>query len=269
MEDPREVARIGRAFISKCSIFAILVSGAHAADLTPPNAPATGLPEVLPHWYVRLGVVGALDQSTSNLYSQALAGAVVPGIGLVPIGGTGPQVPLIGRGATYSNVFTASVQAGYFLTQNWSIEIAGGLPVWVTVKITGFSATAPLSGTTLSEILPAAVPITAVYHFTQFGAFQPYLGAGIAPSFVLSIRNGFSTGGSFEPAVGLVLQGGAEYMFNRNWGVFIDVKKTFTESTGKATGINFGSPIGTVPVNSTIKTSAEPWLFATGITYRF
>jgi outer membrane protein len=262
--------RIVAAFISRFSICVLSVSAVHAADLGgSSNAPVIAAPEAFPRWYVRFGVLGAIDQSTSNLFSQSLASVVVPGIGLVPIGGTGPQTLLTGRGATYSNAFTAGVQVGYFFSQNWSLELAGGVPVWVKVRITGFSAAAPLSGTVLSEILPAAVPITAVYHFTQLGALQPYLGAGIEPSFLLSIRDRFSTGGSFKPTLGLVLQGGFDYMFNRNWGVFFDLKKVFAESTGHATGINFGPPIGTIPVDSTIKTSAQPWLFTTGITCRF
>ena len=271
MARQKKPTRILRAIVSTCLFFSALsISAANAADLaSPSNAPVTAAPEASPLWYIRLGALGAIDQTSSNLYSQQLAGVVIPGVGFVPLAGAGPQMLLAGRGATYSNAFTASVEVGYFFTPNLSLEIAGGVPVWVTVKITGFSLTTPASGTILTETLPAAIPITAVYHFTQFGALQPYLGGGIAPSFDFSIRNGFSTGGSYEPAVGLVLQGGFDYMLSRNWGVFFDAKKIFTESTGKATGINLGLPIGTIPVQSTIKTSAQPWVFTTGITFRF
>jgi outer membrane protein len=121
----------------------------------------------------------------------------------------------------------------------------------------------------LTEVLPAAIPITAVYHFRQFGAFQPYLGLGFEPSFLLALRSGFSTGGSYEPSVGLVLQGGFDYMFGPHWGVFAEVKKIFAESTGHATGVDFGPPVGVVPVDSTIKTSGQPWLVTAGLAYRF
>jgi outer membrane protein len=176
---------------------------------------------------------------------------------------------LVGRGATYSSVFTASLQAGYFLTPNWSLEVSSGVPLWLTIKITGFSATPPFSGAVLGKLLPGAFPVTGVYHFTQFGVLQPYLGGGIVPSFEFAVQDGFNTRGYFKPTVGLIAQAGADYMFNRNWGVFLDVKKLFIWSTGTSSGFDFGPPIGTIPGAATIKTTFQPWLFSTGVTYRF
>jgi outer membrane protein W len=157
-----------------------------------------------PKWCVKLGLLGVLVQSSSNLYAQPIGDIAVPGIGLVPIG-VGPQEQLPGRGATYSNLVTLGVQAGYFFAQNWSLELATGFPVWMTARISGFSGTAPVSGTELARILPSLAPMTIVYHFSQFGAAEPYLGAGIAPSFTLAAREGFSTGVSLNPAVSLIL----------------------------------------------------------------
>ena len=93
-------------------------------------------------------------------------------------------------------------------------------------------------------------------------------GGGIVPSFELGFRDGFNTGGSFGPTVGLVAQAGSDYMFNRNWGVFLDVKKLFNWSTGKSTGFDLGPPIGTIPGAATIKTTFQPWLFSTGSSAR-
>jgi outer membrane protein len=271
MSDRNKPTTIANVFVVKCLVFALSANVAQAADLasSPPAAQLTAVPEVTSRWFARFGALGVIDQSSSRLFAQPIAGVVVPGIGFVPVGGAGSQALLAGRGATYSNIFSASVQAGYFFTPNWSLELSGGVPIWVKAKITGFSPTAPVSGTVLAELLGAAVPVTVVYHFTQFGALQPYLGGGIVPSFALAVRDGFNTGGSFEPALGLVLQAGSEYMFNRNWGVFFDVKKLFIQTTGKATGIDLGPPIGTIPAAATIKTNFQPWLFATGFTYRF
>ena len=142
--------------------------------------------------------MGALNQSWSSLFAQPVAEVVVPRIGLVPVSGFGPQVSLVGRGATYSSVFTATFQAGYFFTPNWSLEVSAVVPLWLNIKITGFSATPPFSGTVLGKLLPGVVPITAVYHFTQLGALQPYLGGGIVPSFEFAVQDGFNTGGSFR-----------------------------------------------------------------------
>ncbi len=261
---------IVKAFVANYLIFALSAGAVHAADLpSPPAAPPSPVPETAPSWYVRLGAFGVLNQSWSSLFAQQVVGVVVPGIGFVPVSGFGPQVSLVGRGATFSSVISASFRAGYFFTPNWSLEVSTGVPLWQNIKITGFSATPPFSGTSLGKLLPGDVPITAVYHFTQLGALQPYLGGGIVPSFELGFQDGFNTGGSFGPTVGLVAQAGSDYMFNRNWGLFLDVKKLFVWSTGKSTGFDVGPPIGTIPGAATIKTTFQPWSFSTGVTYRF
>jgi outer membrane protein len=261
---------IVKAFVLRSFVFVLSAGAVHPADLPNPPAPPTSpVPEVAPRWYVRLGALGALNQSWSSLYAQPVTAVPVPTFGLVPVGGFGPQMSLIGRGATYSSVFSATFQGGYFFTPNWSLEVSSGVPLWLTIKITGFSPTPPFSGTVLGKLLPAVVPITGVYHFTQFGAVQPYLGAGIVPAFELAVQDGFNTGGWFEPTVGLVAQAGSDYMFNRNWGVFLDVKKLFIWSTGRSSGFDLGPPIGTIHGAATIKTTIQPWLFSTGVTYRF
>jgi outer membrane protein len=270
MTGRNKTTTIVKAFVQGSLILALSAGAVRAADLPSPQpAPPSPVPEAAPNWYVRVGALGALDQSWSSLFAQQVASVVVPGIGLVPVAGFGPQVSLVGRGATYSSIFTAAFQAGYFFTPNWSLEASSGVPLWLTIKITGFSATPPFSGTVLGKLLPGAVPITAVYHFTQLGAFQPYLGAGIVPSFELAVQGGFNTGGYFWPTVGLAAQAGADYMLNRNWGVFLDVKKLFIWSTGTSSGVDFGPPIGAIPAAATIRTTFQPWLFATGVTYRF
>jgi outer membrane protein len=215
-----------------------------------------------------VGALGSLSQSSSNLYTQSLTEVSVPGVGFVPIG-AGPQSQIPGRGATYTNLWSAAFQGGYSFTPNWSVEVASGFPVWATVKINGFSPDGPPSGTVLAKLMPGGVPITGVYRFTQFGKFQPYLGAGVSPTFALAVQDGYTTGSSYQTALALILQGGFDYMFDKHWGVFFDVKQGFVGTTGNATGINTGPPLGIVSVNSTIKTNARPVTFATGVSYRF
>jgi outer membrane protein len=217
---------------------------------------------------VKVGALGSISKSSSNLYTQALAEFPLPGGGSV-LTGVGPQAQIPGRGASYTNIYTAAFLGGYYFTPNWSVEVATGFPVWSTVKINGYSAAGPPSETVLGKLIPAAIPITGLYHFTQFGGFQPYLGAGLSPTFALQVRNGYATGGSYEPTVGFIVQGGFDYMFNQHWGVFVDAKQAFVNTTGNSTGINLGPPLGIVTVAGSIKTNARPVSFTTGITYRF
>jgi outer membrane protein W len=183
----------------------------------------------------------------------------------------GPQLQIPGRNASYSNIYTVGVVGGYYFTPNWSVEVEGGFPVWSDVRVNGPvpPGGGPPAGTLLAKVMPAGIPITGVYHFTQFGSFQPYLGAGVLPTFALAVRDGYATGGSYQPALGVVVQGGFDFMFNQHWGVFFDAKQSVASTTGNASGINVGPPLGIVSASSWIKTNAKPVSFMTGLTYRF
>jgi outer membrane protein len=268
----RAAARV-KAVVSACAVCALPLGAAHAADLSDQNpAPAPAPPPVLPSlsgWYVRVGAQGDWLRSSSNLYSQTIGEVAVPGGGFA-LGGVGPQLQIPSRGADYSNLYTVGFEGGYFVSPNWSVEVESGVPAWSTVTVTGSPPPGgPPAGTILARVMPASVPITGVYHFTQFGSFQPYLGAGLAPSFALAVRDGYATGASYQPALGVVVQGGFDFMFNQHWGVFFDAKQGFSGTTGNATGINVGSPLGIVSASSWIKTNAKPVTFTTGISYRF
>jgi len=269
MAGPKRPTNLFRACVSTCAVFASSFGAVRAGDLTSPQAtPAPDAPNPSTGWYVRLGAMGVLDRSSSNIYEQSIAGTIVPGIGTVPVG-VGPEFQIPGLGASYSNFAGVSFQGGYFFTPNWSVEAASGFPLWATVTVNGSSSTGPRTGTVLGKLLPGSVPITGVYHFTQFGRFQPYLGAGIAPTFAWAVRDGYSTGFSYQPALGVVVQGGFDYMLNQHWGVFVDAKQGFAGTTGNSTGVNTAPSLGPIPIMGTIKTNARPVSFSAGLTYHF
>jgi outer membrane protein len=269
MAGPKRPTNLFRVCVSTCAVFASSFGAVRAGDLTSPEAaPAPDAPNPSTGWYVRLGAMGVLDRSSSNIYEQSIVGTIVPGIGTVPVG-VGPEFQIPGLGASYSNFAGVSFQGGYFFTPNWSVEAASGFPLWATVTINGSSPTGPPTGTVLGKLLPSSVPITGVYHFTQFGRFQPYLGAGIAPTFAWATRDGYSTGFSYQPALGVVVQGGFDYMLNQHWGVFVDAKQGFVGATGNSTGVNTAPSLGPIPVMGTIKTNARPVSFSAGLTYHF
>jgi len=269
MTGPRRPTGLIRACVSTCAVFASSFGAVWAADVTnSPTGPAADSPNPFTGWYVKLGAMGVLDGSSSNLYRQSIAGMIVPGIGTVPVG-VGPELQVPGLGASYSNFAGVAIQGGYAFTPNWSVEVASGFPMWATVTVNGSSPAGPPSGTVLSKLLPASVPITGVYHFTQFGRFQPYVGAGIAPTFALAVRDGYNVGSTYQPALGVVVQGGFDYMLNQHWGVFVDAKQGFVGATGNSTGVNTAPSLGPIPILGTIKTNARPVAFSAGFTYHF
>ncbi len=272
MTGPKGPARPVKACVSTCAIFVLSLGAVRAADLSNPAPEPSPSAPVLPSlsgWYVRVGALGSWSRSSSNLYSQTIGEVAVPGIGFLPAG-VGPETQIPGRGASYSNLYTVGFEGGYFFTPNWSVEAQTGFPVWSDVRVDGPAPPGgPPAGTLLAKVMPAGIPITGVYHFTQFGGFQPYLGAGLLPTFALAVRDGYATGSSYQPSLGVVVQGGFDFMFNQHWGVFFDAKQSVVNTTGSATGINVGPPLGIISASSWIKTNAKPVSFTTGITYRF
>jgi outer membrane protein len=241
----------------------IWASGAAAADLPapPPAAPPAPVAPALSPWFVKLGFSYAINSGKSTLWSQPALGAPF-------------QAEIPGVGATVGNVATVGFEAGYYLTNNISLDLSGGIPMWADVKTKGSPPPGvPLpDGTKLASIIPAFVPATVVYHFNQFGAFQPYLGAGAAAVFSFGQRNAFDTDVTVDPTVGLVLQGGADVMLGSHWGLSFDAKQLFAYSVSHATGQNtavVGLPFGTLPLASTLKTRFEPTVLSTGLIYRF
>jgi outer membrane protein len=83
----------------------------------------------------------------------------------------------------------------------------------------------------------------------------------------LGNKNAFLNDVHVSNSLGWVLQGGADYMFDRNWGVSLDVKKTFAYVESYANGINVSGT--TLPAKVYQHTNFQPWLFSLGIIYRF
>jgi len=243
---------------------AALAAPAVAADLPTKKEPPALAPvaPVQPlNFFVRLGVVYAINTTSSTIDFTPRLGA--------------PQIQMPGAGATIGNVGTIGVEVGYFVTPNISIDIAAGLPQWahdsitnVPLAVTVGTGGALTSGTILAKVMPTAIPLTINYHFMDWGAFQPYVGAGLAPVFSFQTHDAFATGVSVQPTVGAVLDVGTDVMFDRHWGVNFDVKKLFASitTTNSSNVLTRGTPF-LLPGKQT--TSFQPWVLSTAVTYRF
>jgi outer membrane protein len=247
---------------------ALLASGslAAAADLlpthkdAPPPAPIVLAPSP---FFVKLGFTYAINNSSSHLYSQGIPGGALGG-------------PLVdkGIGATIGNVATLGFEAGYYIFPNVSLDISGGIPMWANVNTKGTPAGGiPADGTRLAQIVPSFIPITILYHFTQLGAFQPYVGAGVSPVFSFGQKSAFNTGVTVDPTIGFVAQAGVDYMIDQHWGWSFDVKRLWASSKSHATGDDFSyTPaafLGKLPIAGRLDTQFNPWVLSTGVVYRF
>ena len=102
--------------------------------------------------------------------------------------------------------------------------------------------------------------LLAQYHFTNFGAFKPYVGAGINYTRFSSVKFN-EVGSSINPRVkknswGGALQVGFDYALDKNWSLNFDVKKVYMDTT-VTTDVASG------------KLKVDPVLIGVGVGYRF
>ena len=109
-------------------------------------------------------------------------------------------------------------------------------------------------------IFPPA--LTAQYHFTGLGRFEPYVGVG------LQYINFFDTGAgdnllgaqkvSIDAAVGFTLQAGLDISLGDGWYLNADVKKTLIDTVDL---LEWG--------RNRRRRRYRPWIFSAGLGYRF
>jgi outer membrane protein len=277
------------------------IASAHAADL--PSIKAPPPPPVFVDTYqpfqVRLKVGSLIPtRGDSTFYDN---GIVHP----LPAALLGnPQIgPLTGLSGGYGSVVTGAstsistsiipmLDVAYFLTKNWAIEAI------CCVSPHHVQGTGSLFGASVAHTWVFPPSVMLQYHFTNFGAFQPYLGVGVNfttfwgtragnNSFWLPFVPGSTLAGrgapgattnlysaSISPSWGVVGQAGVDYMFNEHWGVNVDFKYITVQPRAHAWGTAFvAGPLGGavnpvwVPVN--VAVNINPIVVSAGLTYRF
>ncbi|KUL94023.1 membrane protein [Bosea sp. WAO] len=161
--------------------------------------------------------------------------------------------PIVGGDVSISTSVVPELDITYFFTRNIAVELILGVTPH-NVKGAGTLAGARIGS---AWLLPPT--LTLQYHFDPIGAFKPYVGAGINYTvfFDEKAKGGFSSF-DLKDSFGLALQAGVDIMIDRHWGINFDVKKIFLEPKVK---VNGGAITG--------KAKIDPWIFGTGVTYRF
>ena len=139
----------------------------------------------------------------------------------------------------------------YFFTKNIAAELVLTYPQTIQIDA---------GGSKLGTIKALPPSLVLQYHFTDFGAFKPYVGAGVNYT-IFSSRNNLGNGAYSvdNSSFGAVGQIGMDYMFDKNWGLNVDVKYATmaTNVTTTSNGANAG------------KLTLNPWMPAVGVTYKF
>lgn len=108
---------------------------------------------------------------------------------------------------------------------------------------------------TISALPPS---LLLQYHFTDLGAFKPYVGLGVNYTLFYK-RNNILDGVAqvSNSSFGVAGQIGFDYMLDKNWGLNVDLKYI-----QMATDVSIaGSKVGTVNLN--------PLTVGVGVAYRF
>ncbi|MCW2284457.1 outer membrane protein [Rhodoblastus acidophilus] len=233
------------------ALLCAFAASAQAADLPSDKATLTPPPavETFQPMFLKLGFTYAINQSSSHLYEY------------VPVLGRSVDT---GWNASISNIATVGFEAGLFLTKNISVNVSGGLPLSANDSIKG--APYPYNGLVLTKLYPGIVPVTVVWHFDNFGAFQPYIGVGLAPGFSFSNKDALLTNVKVSGSVNTIVQFGADYMLTPRWGISLDVKKAFSYVTGHG---YLASVYPGAQISVDQHAHFNPWLLSTGIVYRF
>jgi outer membrane protein len=161
-------------------------------------------------------------------------------------------------GLKISDSVVPELDITYFFTQNIAAELILGTSHHNIKGKNGLAAVGKVGST---WVLPPT--LTLQYHFTNFGAFKPYIGAGVNLSIFYG-ENPRQAGGfhdlKLSTTVGVAGQVGFDYMITKNWGWNVDVKRIMMRPTAK---------VGLGAANVKAKVNLDPWVIGTGITYKF
>lgn len=140
----------------------------------------------------------------------------------------------------FSYFFTDNIAAELILaTTNHDVDLAG------TGKITEL------------WVLP---PTLTVQCHQPWGAFKPYVGAGVNYTRIISSDATAAIGGidNWDDSFGLAVQAGIDYAIDDRWSVNADVKKIW---------LNLDATVGAAGTPASV--DLDPWVVGIGVGYRF
>ena len=152
------------------------------------------------------------------------------------------------------NEFIPEFDISYFFTKNIAAELVLTYPQQVNI-------TAGSGNNNIGKISALPPSLLVQYHFTDLGAFKPYVGVGLNYTIFGNRQNFPALGNSVQVdqnSVGVVGQIGGDYMFDKNWGLNIDVK--YATMSTNVTTVQGGTNLGKLTLN--------PWMPAVGVTYK-
>ena len=158
-----------------------------------------------------------------------------------------------GLNLSVNNKTMPEVDVSYFFTPNIAAELILTYPQKHDLRSNGNKIG------TLKHLPPT---LLAQYHFTQFGKFKPYVGAGVNYTRFSSVNFDPAVVAALNPSIkknslGLALQAGFDYQLDSNWSLNLDIKKVQIKTDVRS----FGNKVGSFKV--------DPVLVGVGVGHRF
>lgn len=123
-----------------------------------------------------------------------------------------------GLGLTINNKWLPEVDISYFFTPNIAAELILTYPQKQTVNST-------VVGGDIGTFKHLPPTLTAQYHFTDLGAFRPYVGLGVNYTNISSVDILDGAVNLKRNSFGLAAQIGADFPMGGGWLLNVDVKK--------------------------------------------
>jgi len=114
-----------------------------------------------------------------------------------------------------------------------------------------------LNGNSIGKVSILPPTITVQYHFTDLGAWKPYVGGGLNLTYFYNVGLTNPLGLSDDWSVGGALQAGLDYEIQKDVYLNLDVKYLWVKNDVTANG----NTLGDLKIN--------PWVFGLGVGWRF
>lgn len=151
---------------------------------------------------------------------------------------------------TAKDMVIPEVDVTYFFTKNIATELVLTYPQRVKVR---------LDGADIGKVTALPPSLLLQYHFTNFGQFKPYVGAGINYTVFFDRKVADDALQVDRSTFGYAAQVGFDYMIDKNWGWNVDLK--YAQIRTDVSPVGGGASLG--------KLDLSPVMLGAGLTYRF
>ncbi|MBI3439145.1 MAG: OmpW family protein [Proteobacteria bacterium] len=186
------------------------------------GAPAVASADQLTPWQIRLGISEIAPDESGSPIPASIGNATVP---------------------------TAQIE--YFFNDNISAELL--------CCVATHNVSAAHGAVNLGHVTHFPPTVTLKYHWTNFGALQPYVGAGVNYTNFINSDPPAGLRVHYSSSWGPALQAGADYKLNDHWSVGLDVRRIWISTDVRIRGA----------VNADDSVDINPWVVSATVGYRF